>query len=47
MRGSADYFAKNLIFHGLSAHSINILTAAIIIDMIKTMWISESCLTHV
>lgn len=47
MADSPDNFPEDLVLHCFSAHQINILTAAIIVDMIEAMWVCESAFEHI
>lgn len=47
MTDRPDDLPEDLVPHGISAHEIDVLAAAIVIDMVESMRVGESGLEHV
>lgn len=44
--GSGYNFSDQLVSHGLSAHEQNVLTTAVVVNMVKSVGIGKSCFIH-
>ena len=46
MGGRFDNFPDDSMVHGLFAHKINVLAAAIVVNVVKSMWIGKASFVH-